>query len=190
MVVLCVAAPKVTLAANRRRGCCKVEAGSFRLRALAECSMASRIMIVEGEGVVALDIESILLTAGYQVVAMTFTGREAFQSAQETIPDLALIDIGLKGPIDGIEVAHALRQSLNLAIVFLIGHTDQQTRARAALARPLGYVTKPFQQAGLLSTIEFALQKIRNGKEDGVVGQMDAHLAEQQFARNSSNELP
>jgi CheY-like chemotaxis protein len=58
--------------------------------------MAPQIMIVESEGVVALDIESILLTAGYQVVAMTCTGREAMQSAQETIPDLALIDIGLK----------------------------------------------------------------------------------------------
>lgn len=58
--------------------------------------MAPRIMIVDVEGVVALDIESIFLTAGCQVVAMTCTGREAMQSAQETIPDLALIHIGLK----------------------------------------------------------------------------------------------
>jgi DNA-binding NarL/FixJ family response regulator len=104
--------------------------------------MAPRIMIVEGEGVVALDIESILLTAGYQVVAVTFTGREAMQSAQETIPDLALIDSGLKGPMDGIELAHVLRERFSLAIVFLTGHTDQRTLARASLTRPLGYVTK------------------------------------------------
>lgn len=58
--------------------------------------MAPRIMIVEGEGVVALDIESILLTAGYQVVAMTCTGREAMQSAQETISDVALFDMSPK----------------------------------------------------------------------------------------------
>ena len=125
--------------------------------------MAPRIMIVEGEGVVALDIESILHTAGYQVVALTFTGREAMQSAQETIPDLALIDSGLKGPMDGIELAHVLRERFNLAIVFLTGHTDQRTLARTSLTHPLGYVTKPFGQTELLFSIELALQKSRNG---------------------------
>ena len=150
--------------------------------------MAPRIMIVECEGIVALDIESILLTAGYQVVAMTFTGRKAIQSAQELIPDLVLIDTGLKGPMDGIELAYVLRERFDFAIIFLTGHTDPRTLARARLTRPLGYVTKPFRQSQLLSSIEVALEKSRIRKEDGVVGQLDRQIAMQQPTLKEGNE--
>jgi CheY-like chemotaxis protein len=119
--------------------------------------MAPRIMIVEYEGIVALDVESMLLMAGYHVDALTCTRWKAIQSTQETIPDLALIDISLKGPMDGIELAQVLRERFNLASVFLTGHTDQRTLARASLTRPLGYVTKPFVQTELPSSIELAL---------------------------------
>lgn len=150
--------------------------------------MASRIIIVEDEGIVALDLESILLQAGYQVVAMACTGGEVIQTVQETIPDLALIDIRLKGPMDGIELAHVLRERFELPVVFLTGHTDQQTIARASLARTLGYVAKPFGQAELLSSIELALRRSRNRKEDGVVGQMDGQSVAQEPARRRSNQ--
>lgn len=150
--------------------------------------MAPRIMFVEDDGVTALDIESILVTAGYRVVAMNGTGREAIQSARETIPDLALIDIGLKGTMDGIELAHVLREQFNLAVLFLTGYTDQRTRVRAGLAHPLGYVAKPFSEIELLSSIELALQRSRNGTEGTFVGHMGRQPAMQQPARKRSNE--
>lgn len=117
-------------------------------------------MIVESEGVVALDIEIILLTAGYQITATAHTAQQAIQIAQQGIPDLALIDVGLQGPMDGIELAQLLQQRLNLAIVFLTGHTDQQMLGRAGVAHPLGFVPKPFDQAELLSSIEVASKRV------------------------------
>ena len=90
--------------------------------------------------------------------------------------------------MDGIELAQLLQEGLDLAIVFLTGHTDQPTLARARLARPLGFVTKPFGQAELLSSIERALRESRDGIGDGVVAQLDGESVVRETEEERSNE--
>ena len=148
--------------------------------------MSRRIMIVENEAVVALDIENLLLTVGFQIAAVVCTGREAIQMAEETIPDLVLVDIGLKGPMDGIELAQALREGFNIPIVYLTARTDEQTLARAELTRPLGYITKPFGQAELLSSIELALQI--GGNWNGAAAQPSVHVLGSCSVRRTLNK--
>ena len=79
------------------------------------------IMVVEDEGVVSIDIRNMLKKAGYNIAAVAFQGEEAVTKADQSSPDLVLMDIGLKGEIDGIEAAKRIRDRLHIPVVFLTG---------------------------------------------------------------------
>jgi len=121
----------------------------------------SSILIVEDERIVALDIQSSLENCGYLVVGQTDRGEEAVQKAAELRPDLVLMDIGLKGEMDGIEAAEQIRRRLDVPVIFLTAFADQSTLERARLAEPFGYILKPFDQRELVSNIELTLYKHR-----------------------------
>jgi PAS domain S-box-containing protein len=121
--------------------------------------MPARILIVEDERITAEDLHDILTELGYTVTASASSGAEAIAKAEETKPDLALMDIRIKGDMDGIETARVLRDRFNLPVVYLTAHADTATLSRAKLATPLGYITKPFQEAELHASIEIALHK-------------------------------
>jgi PAS domain S-box-containing protein len=123
--------------------------------------MPSRILIVEDERITAEDLRDILADLGYTVTASVSTGAEAIAQAEETKPDLALMDIRIKGSMDGAETASVLRRRFNIPVVYLTAHADSATVARAKSAEPLGYITKPFQEAELHASIEIALHKHR-----------------------------
>jgi PAS domain S-box-containing protein len=123
--------------------------------------MPARILIVEDERITAEDLRDILTELGYVVTASVSSGAEAIARAEETKPDLALMDIRIKGEMDGTETARILRERFNLPVVYLTAHADSATLSRAKLAAPLGYVTKPFQEAELHASIEMALHKHR-----------------------------
>lgn len=118
-----------------------------------------RIMVVEDEGIIAQDIKNCLEGLGYTVPDVVFTGREAIQRAEELRPDLVLMDIVLKGDIDGIETASEIRKKYNIPIVYLTAYEDDRTLKRAKLTEPLGYILKPFEERYLRSSIEMALYK-------------------------------
>lgn len=118
-----------------------------------------RIMVVEDEGIIAQDIKNCLEGLGYIVPDVVFTGREAIQRAAELRPDLVLMDIVLKGEIDGIETAAEIRKHYNIPIVYLTAYEDDRTLKRAKLTEPLGYILKPFEERYLRSSIEMALYK-------------------------------
>jgi len=118
-----------------------------------------RILVVEDEGIIAQDIKNCLEGLGYIVPEVVFTGREAIQRAAELRPDLVLMDIVLKGDIDGIETAAEIRKKYNIPIVYLTAYEDDRTLKRAKLTEPLGYILKPFEERYLRSSIEMALYK-------------------------------
>ncbi len=119
----------------------------------------ARIMIVEDEKITASHIRAKLEAFGYDVSATATTGEEAINYAKETHPDLVLMDIKLKGEMDGIEAASVLRSRFNIPVVYLTAYTDEEILERAKVTEPLGYLVKPFGSSELSTTLEMALYK-------------------------------
>lgn len=118
---------------------------------------AARILIVEDEFAVAMELEDRLENLGYDVVGHELRGREAIDRAQETEPDLVLMDIRLDGRMDGIEAAQQIRNKLHVPVVFVTAYSDDDTLKRAKETAPFGYVIKPFEERELYASIEVAL---------------------------------
>jgi two-component system, cell cycle sensor histidine kinase and response regulator CckA len=120
-----------------------------------------KIMVVEDEGLIAADLQSRLERAGYSVPPVAGTGAEALTIIRETAPDLVLMDIRLRGDLDGIEVAEQVRRELDIPVVYLTAYEDQETLARAGQSQAYGYIRKPIAAASLQGAIEIALSKYR-----------------------------
>lgn len=121
--------------------------------------LASRIMIVEDEGIIAMDIRRQLEGFGYEVVATAFSGGQAITLVNEHKPDLVMMDIVLKGEMDGISAAHAITESLHIPVIFLTAYSDPATLLRAKATGAYGYLIKPFRPDELHASIEVALYK-------------------------------
>ncbi|MGZ7048003.1 MAG: PAS domain S-box protein, partial [Methanobacterium sp.] len=117
----------------------------------------ANILIVEDESITALGIKHKLERLGYSVAAVESSGEGAIKKTRELKPDIILMDIVLKGEMDGIEAAHEINHSFNIPIVYLTAYSDNSILERAKLTRPSGYITKPFSDADLKSAIEIAL---------------------------------
>ncbi|MCZ7401794.1 MAG: ATP-binding protein [Candidatus Methanoperedens sp.] len=124
-----------------------------------------RILVVEDERITAEDIRRRLLKMGYSVISTVDTGEKAIKEASDQKPDLILMDIILKGKMDGIEAAGQIHSRLNIPIVFLTAFTDEKILERAKATSPFGYIVKPFQDRDLHITIEIALYKSKIDKE-------------------------
>lgn len=116
-----------------------------------------KILIVEDEQVVAADIQDCLERLGYAVVGTAASGIAAIRKAVEAQPDLVLMDIRLKGAMDGIETARELHAHLDIPVVFLSAYADAEILERAKGVCPAGYVLKPFDERSVRSAIELAL---------------------------------
>jgi len=119
----------------------------------------TRILIVEDERIVAEDIKTTLEDLGYEVCGLMASGSEALARMDELRPDLILMDIVLKGELNGIEAAEKVRSELSIPIVYLTAYGDDATIKRAKLTEPYGYIMKPFNDRELCSVIETALYK-------------------------------
>ena len=119
------------------------------------------ILLVEDEGIVAQDLEETVTALGYQVVGVAGEGVQAVCMAQELRPQLIIMDVGLKGDIDGIQAAQLIQDNTHVPVIFLTGHRDVQTIERAVRTGPLAYLVKPFQEVELHSAIEVAIHKHR-----------------------------
>lgn len=124
----------------------------------------AKILIVEDEWLVAQGISENLRDLDYEVVGTAASGEEALRLAAETSPDLVLMDILLRGEMDGIEAAERLRQQWDLPVVYLTAYADPHTLERAKVTEPYGYLLKPFEVRELYSAIEMALYKNRAEK--------------------------
>lgn len=119
----------------------------------------TRILVVEDESIVALDIQQRLQRMGYQVVGVAATGEAAIRQAEQARPDLVLMDIKLRGEMDGIEAADTIRNRFHLPVIFLTAFADDTTLQRAAVTEAFGYILKPFEERELAINIEIALYK-------------------------------
>jgi PAS domain S-box-containing protein len=126
---------------------------------------SARIMIVEDENVVALDIQSRVESLGYSVVATVRSGEKAIEKVAQTRPDLVLMDIRLKGALDGIQAAGHIHARFDIPVIYLTAYADQETLQRAQVTEPYGYILKPFEVRELHSSIEMALYKHETEKK-------------------------
>lgn len=120
---------------------------------------AARILIVEDERVVALDLSLSLEKLGYSVIGNVISAPEAIECARAKQPDLILMDIRLNGSSDGVDAAREIHRFMNCPVIFLTAYSDEQTLQRAKQATPFGYLVKPFKMLELRCTIEVALYK-------------------------------
>ncbi len=125
--------------------------------------MNKAILIVEDESLVARDIQGMVNGLGYADAGICSTGEDAIQAASERKPDLILMDIVLKGAMDGVSAAARIRESQDLPIVYLTAYTDEKTLERAKRTDPHGYLLKPFEERELRAVIELAFT--RHGDE-------------------------
>ena len=114
-------------------------------------SIASRMLIVEDESIVAQDLRYKLLAWGYQVAGIASSGEEAVRVAAELRPDLVLMDVRLPGRVDGIQAARAIGSRHNIPVIYLTAFSDDETLQRAKDSEPFGYITKPVRDADLRS---------------------------------------
>jgi PAS domain S-box-containing protein len=121
--------------------------------------MQAKILIVEDEAITAMDIKRTLEMRGFEVVSTASRGEEAIQKARKLKPDLVLMDIILKGDMDGIEAADKIQTLFDIPVVYLTAHSDKNTFQRAKLTKPYGFITKPVNHDGLQGTIETSLYK-------------------------------
>lgn len=118
-----------------------------------------RVLIVEDEGITALHIKTILSREGYEVPAIVASGDEAIELAAELNLDLILMDIRLRGTIDGIEAAETIRRDFDIPVIYLTAYADPETSRRARLTNPHGYLLKPFDERELLIVVEMVLSR-------------------------------
>lgn len=119
--------------------------------------LRARVLLVEDEGLVAMDLEQTLTRMGYRVVGTADDAADAVARARELSPDLVLMDIRLAGPRDGIDAGRELADRFDLPVVFVTGTADPATLERALGSAQFGYVRKPIDPLVLQATIETAL---------------------------------
>lgn len=120
-----------------------------------------KILIVDDEVVVAEDIRRQLGSLGYTVIGAVSSGSEAVHVAGTQRPDLILMDIKLKGPIDGIDTARTIYAQYGIPVIYLTAFSDEDTLARARQTLPLAYLIKPFVSSDLRAALELALFRHR-----------------------------
>ncbi|MCZ7357069.1 MAG: response regulator [Candidatus Methanoperedens sp.] len=119
----------------------------------------TRILVVEDEVIVAEDIRRSLQSLGYDVPAIESYGPEAIEKAEKYRPDLVLMDIMLRGEMDGIQAATQIHSRFDIPVVYLTAYSDEKILERAKITDPFGYIIKPFKERELKINIEIALYK-------------------------------
>ena len=118
-----------------------------------------KILIVEDESIIAEDISDSLISLGYRITGMVYSGEEAIEAAAKFRPDLVLMDVNLQGEIDGITAAAEIRSRFQIPVVYLTAYADENTLRRVNATKPFGYIVKPFEEKNLHTTIQLALHR-------------------------------
>src|SRR3972149_2504300 len=123
------------------------------------------ILIVEDNFIVMMELKDRLTEMGYEIADTVASGEEAINKARLCHPDLTIMDIRLKGAMDGIDAAASIKKEFDIPVIYLTAHTDEDTLQRAKITEPFGYIIKPFDERELNSTIEMALYKHKMEKQ-------------------------
>ena len=138
----------------------------------------ARILVVEDESIVAMDIADTLQKLGHAVTDTVPSGERAIASIQENRPDLILMDIGLEGTMDGIQTAEQIRAQFSIPVIFLTAFVDEKTLERAKVTAPCGYLTKPFEENDLRIAIEVGLYRVKlESERESLIKELQDALA-------------
>ena len=120
-----------------------------------------KILVVEDESIIAWDVKNRLNELGYSVPSVSSSGEDAIEKSEEMHPDLVLMDIKIKGDVDGIEAAKQIYDRFDIPVVYMSAYSDDKTLKRAMLTKPFGYITKPFDDLELDALIVLTLESHR-----------------------------
>ena len=120
-------------------------------------SKSPKILIVEDEPVIALDIEMLLEDLNYEITNIEDNAEDAIKSMEDNLPDLVLLDINIEGDVDGVMLAEEINEKFGIPFVFLTSNADKLTINRVKRTNPSGFIVKPFSEKDLQSNIEIAL---------------------------------
>ena len=152
-----------------------------------------RVLVVEDEALVAEEIRDRLQRLDVDVVAIADTGEQAIRVTEETRPDLVLMDIRLKGALDGIQAAALIRERFDVPVVYLTAHSDPSTLDRAMEGASFGYVLKPFQEKDLRIAIASAVSRARSEQalkeKNAMYASMLASIADAVVAVDTLGEI-
>ncbi len=138
----------------------------------------TRILVVEDESIIAADIVMSLRNLGYEVIATVPSGEQAISKVEADNPDIILMDIVLKGRMDGIEAAEQIHSRFRVPVVFLTAYADEKTLERAKITGPFGYIMKPFQNTDLRVGVEIAIYKAKlEAEREQLISELQEALA-------------
>ncbi|GLR17113.1 response regulator transcription factor [Portibacter lacus] len=126
-----------------------------------------KVVIVEDEALISMDLEMILESMDFNVVGISDNGDEALDIIANRNPDLILLDINIRGHLDGIELAEVIRTKTKKPFIYITSYADKATLDRAKHTFPYGYILKPFSEVELKATIEIAMFRFENEKGKG-----------------------
>lgn len=141
---------------------------SLKLNQLHKMSTPIKILIVEDEMIIAANISLQLTTLGYDVVGIVPRAEEAIACVQQDLPDIVLMDINLKGDIDGIETIKRIKENHEVAVIYLTANADETNFNRAKSTHPHAFISKPFKKLDLQRAIELTVERIQEGQHKEV----------------------
>ncbi len=146
-------------------------------------------MIVEDEHIVAMGIKRMLKNMGYTLAGVASSGEDAINKAESTFPDLVLMDIMLKGEMNGIEAAKEIKERLGIPVVYLTACSESKIVEHAWRTGPLGYIVKPFDEKDLQKSIDVALRRQRMEKKELEKGSDNSESSLEKPAKVSEKTL-
>lgn len=132
---------------------------------LEEGMIKESILIVEDEKIIAYDLQRRIESYGFPIAGVCASGEEAIAAAAASSPAIALMDINIEGPLDGIETARILQSKHQIPVIFLTASSDQDTLERCKETQPLGFLIKPYKERDLFTTLNIAIEKNRTDKK-------------------------
>jgi signal transduction histidine kinase len=121
----------------------------------------TKVMVVEDERIVALNLQRRLAKLGYEISSVVTSGSQALRHIEQDRPDIVLMDVNIEGDIDGIETASRIPEEYNLPVVYLTAYSEEVTLQRARTTQPYGFLLKPISERELHATIQMVLERRR-----------------------------
>lgn len=125
-----------------------------------------RILIVEDDMIIGANLSLQLTHLGYEVTGIESRGEDAFTHALANLPNIILMDINLKGTLNGIETASAIQRKMDIPIIYLTANSDEATFLKAKKTHPKAFITKPFTKRNLQRTIALVVEQMKESKTD------------------------
>jgi CheY-like chemotaxis protein/DNA-binding PadR family transcriptional regulator len=147
----------------------------------------SKILVVDDEAIITMQLEERLSTMGYSVTGMAASGEDAIDKARITRPDIVLMDIVMPGKMNGIEAAKIITEELDIPVVFVTSYADDTIIQKAKSVRPYGYIVKPFNELEIKAAIEVALFRKATEMEEQAIRKTAQEKISQKMQESSSD---